>query len=761
MAYIGYFKSLHSDLLYSVTIRKKGDTSTPTEIPLAGTEPFKVSYAETKTIFEPIKTSTATIRVVSDNYLEDILPSRAQETEVLLTNETMGYYEWVGYLTPKVYNQEYENEFEEIELEAADVLSSTQYIDYRKDEVSTLKTFQELIGEAFNGTLINSFYWPRTKMIEDKLVLPEHLKISNKNFYTNDTDEPWSYQEILEEMAKYLGLSCVQWQSYIYFIDTASNSSTYDVFLKDRGWERGYSEVILFDTEITEDDIRGAGETISFEPIYNKICVRDNFYTCDDFISNIFDDNALTNRGGDFYSKFEVDSPPSGLSDFATYPWGGWLIQKYAKDCDKNNKIPDSGYYFWHRLYDHKDYESVYYTPSLSNTVPYDLNSVNTTRDYVGATICDLGTVRKNYVNDTGQLIVENKVNWERYLLISQKGNGWENYPSYIPVFRTKEGLKGNVMLDEKLSYIIINYSVIFEKHEDRNYINPVWKNESADLKTNSTLIERCGRLAFCLKIGKKYWDGNKWTEKSSLFTIANEREGKDDFATFNVERPVLNNVSWDLGIDGEGYKISLEEVDTSEDIMFEILLPRIQLITEYDDDVPRTQYNQYCWVKDLSIKVATLTEDKKEVEENDVVYENIIDAASIYELTDIELKFTTSAPNTKPAFSNVVYYDGEKNSLLTYIDEDVLPDKKMKPEENIIQRYYHQYSTISKKLSYTLPVWKKVKNENGNYNYIDIKPFDRFYGMDVDNPNIPYIQNGLEIDYARDTQIMTLVQKK
>ena len=129
MAYIGYFRSLHKNKLYSVTIRKNGDTSTPNEIVLAGSSPFVLQYGENSTPFDPIRNSTATISIVSDHYFEDVLPNKSMDTEVILRNESDNKNVWIGYLTPKIYSHPYENCLYFIQLEASDFVSILQYFD--------------------------------------------------------------------------------------------------------------------------------------------------------------------------------------------------------------------------------------------------------------------------------------------------------------------------------------------------------------------------------------------------------------------------------------------------------------------------------------------------------------------------------------------------------------------------------------------------------------------------------------------------------
>lgn len=769
MNYIGYFKGLLEDITYTVSITKDANVS-PKEITMAGDEPFIVSYNNSTTLFDGVRTSIATIKIVNNTYLEDVLPSTARETRVTLTStnhETNTIkIEWEGYLTPKVYNQGYTEENEIIELESADCLSSTQYVPYESSTAIGIKSFKDIIVDIFRYTNINKIYWPTTRYIDNKIAYADDLFISEQNFFSSDTDEPWDSYEVLEEMCKYLGFTVLQHQDNIYFMDYTylkeNDSMVFAIYERSKYFERsGYNVFVGDNNIITEKDILGSGQNVSFEPIYNKFVVKDSFYTSEDFITNIFDDTALKNRGGDFYSSFQLDVPPPRdpsnpnsykLPNSPTYPKGtSWFQQKYVNDAD------DTKYVYWHRLYDHEDFESVYRDYNLNEVKPHEdlLNNPNTTRNYIGGTICDLGRVRKEYFNnDTYQTIVTNQVDWERYLLIHQHrtGPGWSGWNPNASlgddmiIFRLKPGSRGKCILRED-SYLIINYKLLFTKYRYRNYINPDW-TQSIGKKSgweSGAIGETGGNLSFKLGIGGKYWNGTKWIDKPTTFKIMCTRE-EDEYAYFMEEKEVLNNVSWELEIDEEGYKIPLEGIDTAGEIDFAIYLPNLQLLTDFDG-LHDFNYNNYCWVKDFSIKTANAGQDK-EVEETDVVYENVVNELNVSEMSDIELKITTGVANQKPSYSNVIYFDTalNKNTLLTTMKDSVL-NQDMTPEENIITRYHKQYSTQTKKLTYTLP--------------INMTPIEVYTGIDFENKSARYVQLGSELDYRMSRQIIDLIELK
>ena len=158
---------------YEVRSTPSGDTSgVYEEIPLAGSEPFVVRYNTSNTPFEPVRTSTASIKIVNDEYLYDALSNCAQGTKVELLNITDVAHpatEWVGFLTPKVYNAGYDSCWESFDLEAADCISSLQYIDYEEMNGGGITNIKDILAQICNATKeLEGFYWTRSKKVNKK-----------------------------------------------------------------------------------------------------------------------------------------------------------------------------------------------------------------------------------------------------------------------------------------------------------------------------------------------------------------------------------------------------------------------------------------------------------------------------------------------------------------------------------------------------------------------------------------------------------------
>jgi len=767
--YHGFFTSLDCKK-YEVKITASGDSSAYQEIVLAGDQPFVVRYNTSDTPFDPVRTSTATINIVHDDYLHDALSNCAQGTKVELldiSNSASPITKWIGYLTPKVYDAGYENCFENFSLEAADCISSLQYIDYVEMSGGSIVSLAGIINQICDATgELEGYYWTRSKRIGTSTLVPSLLSISEHNFQTNDTEEEWKLDEVLQEICQYLGFTCLQYGKRMYFIDYQYLETNGDIyatwFSKANNYAAGSASHLDSAYTVTSGSYMSNGASISMEPVYNKVVVNANMYAADEFIPNPFDDKFLTNRidSGNTYANIEI-LPISPAT--ASFPHGGtWytlgLQQKY-----KDEASADTRYKYFHRLYDNKYWESVY-SQGDSYVTPSDsvLKSTSITRNYRGGTIVDHGVVRKNYMSETQQYIVPSKLDYTRYLCICEKhtnGKGsasnrtLEDTGAGKVVFRLKDGYKPRVMLDNKC-FLVLNCSAIFERYEERNYINPSWVNTESKTNFTSQGVSRnaVARPSFRIHIGNKGWSSslNQWVDiTNSLYDICSpQMEWDENEKSFwNREIKILNNVSWEDKVNCEGVKMPLSGMDLTQQITFEVINPKPSFYgntgnPKHEDKF--YEYNSYCWIKDLSLKV--VREGESDLgNDSDVVYENVLDECSVNEMSEIKVKITTQTDEVKPSYSHMLLGSG----FLQTVYESAIPSTEptaLKPEENIIQKYVHQYSTPTKKITLTLDD--------------DIKPFQKLFGVDVEALNVGYVQLGAEIDYSMGRQTITAVQK-
>ena len=767
----GYFKS-YDNKLYYVKVYQSYESEPFTEVELAGDSPFTVSYNVSNTPFEPLRTSTATISVVHDSYLDELYTPYAEGTSVKVYERDDNNVEkcvWCGYLVPKTYNQGYTDCYETIELEAADCISVLQYLDYELLNSGGCVTFKDIINLILDKTHINTYYWPHSKQVNGNFITPSDLGIFEKNFFENDTENPWKLQDVIKEMCQYLGLTLLQWGDAFYFVDYTALSKGDDRYYKFTKTTQGGDFYISNHISMDETLSRGNDADISFEPIYNKVSVKDNFYNVDELIPNIFDDKYLTNRKGEFYTAKKLTVPSPAKAKYVS------KIRKIRDDIWESEKTADNKYTYFMRLYDHKYFKSYYEEfPDLESqlTEPEDLIGK------LGATIVDLGVVDEStfygeIYNPTGEdwagaeigtIDYANSLDYKRYLCICENhtdGTVWdEDSNAYRLVMKTPViKLPCQITND---SFLVINYNVTKSRYKDRPYLNPDWTNVGA--RGTDSYTEGAGHYgirqwpqgpSFRVIVGNKVWSSyeKKWVALGSKYDYAlppllKDSPRKDFWAE---ELQIANTVTYDMNINESGFAIPLSGVSQDDDMYIEILCPMVSFYAhkklDYSNDTEYESHNAWTWLSDFSIKLCEKGQDIEKLD-NDVVYENVIDSDSINDFGEITFKMTTWHPNIKPSYSNVVTWVNGERVMLEKIKEANLSGQEQAAEENTIERYVLQYQSPTKKISHSLPL-------DG------ITPFDRIQGLDVSNPNDYFMQLGTEIDYATGIQKITYIQCK
>lgn len=391
------------------------------------------------------------------------------------------------------------------------------------------------------------------------------------------------------------------------------------------------------------------------------------------------------------------------------------------------------------------------------------------TSDYVGATITDLATFDKPMSTASYNFETESDINFDRYIMIHQNDKptgrmhpywAWilgigltplsdSQIESIFPaIMRLNSGYYNPMIIDNK-AYLALNTTAIFERY-NVEYINPDWTNENSSIdglglfKKKEYATTVVPALIFKLKIGNKYWSSQSgWTTTDSCFVVnlgtdKTDNDDTDFTGWWNKDHAALNNFDWTEWAGVSGYKIPLDpSLDFTSEIGFWIMMPsklqRISTTKKYDG------VNNYCWIKDFNFEVATKMSEQHDLA--DVLYENIIDSGSTNTLSDITVKYTTYPGEGKHSYSSVAL-DG---TLLTKMKKVGQDDAANLPEQNIIKSYANQYNTPTIKQVLTLKSY--------------ISPFSLIKDPTLDNKYFGIL--GTTIDYANDSQIMTLCELK
>lgn len=758
--YKGYFKSVDG-ALYSVAFVTNPNYDSYGEITLAGESPVVVSYTDSETLYEPVRTSTCTVRVISTQYLMNLYSGKAQGTQVIVRNEDTDSIEWCGFLQPNLYNQGYSNEIEEIEFEASDCLSTLQYLKY-EDYYSNGRMsvpFSYIIADMLDKTKLIKSYYMTEKFYEEndtkKTLKFNQFYISEHNFFSEE-DEPWTLLEVLEEICKFFGYVCYQWGDSIYFMDYDQYTDTgkmrgyrYD---KSSNWNTGNLIFITEDNNtITSQSYRQTGADMSLDDIFNKVSVNCNYYNIEDIIPDLFDDELLTNR---------IDN--DGYLNIRRYSGRG------------NSVLANQTYY---RLYNHRDVNQFYYSPittagsSIHETKVTPTEEQMKKRDiienFVGANIVDM--IHLSY-NEANGKVGESK-DWERYLLISQLNRPWcghegtfhwedynfpiiefKNIPTiFVDNTQSSTGRPG--VKTKPRNYFVIDAQAAFTPILDNSFLN---EDDPKGMKYKSSIdcyiyedaynfdetrIEPA--LSFYLEIPSKgWWNGSGWVDYKTHFEVPLEKLDREkDF--WNTNKSVENTVESNLFLGSAGYKIPLPaEMDSTEFMYFAIGMPRrtAHLADSYGGDYTGEAGNAYCFIKDLKMSIqnaySTLYAEKDEI------IENIIDEGNVIEGPEIELKIT-SDNGQGYSLSNVAVM-GTGDKLTSNFDFYSLESGVLKPEMAIIEKYVNQYSTPSVKENVTVDM--------------SFKPYQLIKDSWWDKQ---FILIGQEIDFKESRQTISLLEKK
>ena len=288
--------------------------------------PFQVSYeGEDGNIFKPYKCSSATVGLLQNDYNFNFNTSRGnnvmvmllkwngkEESSVKLTNQlqidNLCYdLEWIGFATPNVYSQAYENYYDSFELECQDALSTLQYFPFKVIEDSNKFPYITFIDLLTN--LLSPVYAYKHIYIPDTLKIPtsddsdllSYLLIDQRNFFDED-GKPQNSLEVVEELMKFLSLTIIPQGDSLYIIDynglkkgfsyyyRYSTLNTFYPFPIDDPFTLEANKVELKDEVIIrKEDFSSTGTNLTLQGITNKYSVKDSLYSYDTITPDLED----------------------------------------------------------------------------------------------------------------------------------------------------------------------------------------------------------------------------------------------------------------------------------------------------------------------------------------------------------------------------------------------------------------------------------------------------------------------------------------
>lgn len=711
MKYTGLFKNIN-DEPYTVNITTNNDTSTIKEIVL-GRNPFVVS-TKSEGLYSTLKLREATITIVNDRYLFDIYSSTAHGTKVEVYNGADDVV-FMGYITPNAYSQGYSSYLEEIEVQAVDGISTLEYFNYETD-VKTIVSFLSIIDKCLaKCNCYSTVIYPKSMRLNetDSGDFLSQLYINENNFFDDDSEQSaWKLKDVLDELLKFLGLSLTIYNNEVILLD-------YD-YIRAGGnqyWKHtinGATTTIQLsdDYTISSESHRNSNASLSLSDTFNQISIKANLYPIENVLPDFFEEkylNAILYNG-----VTTVERKPSNNAN------------KYAYLC---------------KFYSNTRYKQIFYRNVTHQIVSVDKADDQTLYENIG---CCFGKIACYDMNNK-----PSSLRWENMLMVSNGVNGNEGrfddelkYANemavQLPVLSINTDYQIETALqtiDNKKSYLVFE-GECYNGGEASPFVN---SESKADGRLTATVNGGMEDYIICkLQVGNKYWNGDRWTTTESRFSV---KVGEDDSNVFYNWNSIRNNVTFDMGIDKDGWAIPISNSDNLYGkINLTVYRPKIPSIFLTALDKPFKIIPKFCVIKNFSLTLCTQTIDyiNDEKNDDDVKYINIIDENFVNEFDGLELKINSQASKDY-SFSSVmqkfddsfVYNKGLYNIPL---------NKKQLQEYNVIEKMYNHFKDTKKIISMTI--------ENA------LKP----YSVVIENNlKTAFVVDAQEIDYANDTNTVTL----
>lgn len=728
--YYSQFRDIH-DKLYTVDFESSEITGNA-EIKL-GNPPFVTDMSEeSNNIYEPVKSSGATVCLFTNQYLFKLYSGNAKGVKCTLYSGTKSNprskTEWTGYVTPCMYDMGYRSEFDYIEVECVDglgVLKSIPYSYVKKDKAAT---FNQIIYHCLQQADCFKYFYISDNVQKTSSTSTEAigniLRVEETNFFDKEDDPytpvenlAWNCWDVLTEICRYLGYTVYAQGDEVYIVDYDAirlNQNTYYKYqiTTSESIGTGTRTTIKKTNEITGKDIKSSDAKVSLDSVYNKVTVKDEFFTFDDIFPEFGDEKFETNTtvGSDWNNEW-------------TYYYNN---NKYYKDFPydnftevSNNSGRSNNYTIW-TCKNYRDRKFVcvakfmdtptfkfykYGTGNADHTANYDQKINGAGEDSTEKKGSNwpvvLTTKGATYVRFWHKEISNDELNtlkkqWSRTASVESRKKAWENLlkqapgkVSLAPMIIMKNDsanhigrndvytkpfiqLKNekNVTFGGEGAYLLIQGSVLY--HDEQN--TPFPMTDGADNSKLKRDVD-CKRgeemyLPCRLKWGDQYWDGEQWVTSQANFPLR--------FGIPNQGR----HYNRDHYSNKQLFDKSIEFVDTAQSVFGAsekgvyipcpdngVLQGKIEFIIYANRDMYGDSYHghwdgydRYCSyvyvLRNFKFKACISNgwlDDKEN--DSDTVYTNIIGNGAIDEMDEISFKVCTY-DNKKSNHSSVDYVD-------------------------------------------------------------------------------------------------------
>lgn len=648
-----------------------------------GTPAFTITYEGE----DNIKSSMATFTLLSPDYQFQIYSSTAQATPVTL-QQPDGTMVWCGYVTPNLYNQSYENELEQIDVECIDALSTLQYFQWEHKEIATFPQVIATILKKCKQYTRFHISTNTTRKGETRNIFHD-CSFSQANFYNEEGET--TYKNVLESIAQYMTCTCVAWGDEVFFIDynaikQGNNKyDTYDI----NGNYIGQTEH-KHHVEIENSIYAENGATLSLGNTYNKASVKATHNVVENILPEILEDKLMVDRFGN--------------------EWFTETTLNINKDV----------YRVRNQYFKHKYYQCHWYSLDGSKIEDIENDYVGMNDQFVinniGATLLKNDTTNtKNITNgeieDYVDVEKENKAELNKYLLLAIH-NKWNGKPlftmKYNDILHTyitnnsKLVLKGNVIFNDVNAVDFSNYFKLpalpdYEREDDEILLSQLF-------------------LPLKIKLGELYYNAEtkQWQTEECVAKIplyADEELRMLDYIVWgykhfiNKELHIKNTITHldNLG-DAEGYAITLPtSCNTLQNLEITFMNyttsvggREIEYVFISDFEANIFRHQSFTSANPFSPNYVDETESINNT--TDTIYSNVIDEDFVEEMEEVEWRLNTDNGKAN-AYSSVFVAEGANTIPLDKTYNNATGQELRQEEQyiyNAVQQHNQPYCVVN-----------------------------------------------------------------
>lgn len=600
-----------------------GEIETLTGAPSA----FVVTGTDEEFVYEPVRTSTASVSIVTDSLLNDLFSVNSHHVAVKLYrgNKLL----WTGYVEPEVFTQAYVPIADKLSINCISAIGTLENIQYEKQTengfITAINLLRYIIRSANGGyekIYIPYVYGSSEVNYSTKKNIFDEITLAEENF----TSEGMMLDEVLEYFCRFFNWTLYDYEGSLYFVDADWKGEYFSY-----GEDLVTYEMVTPNTVLLQDiGFGGSDHTIDVLPGYNKVTVK--------AINNVFDElvenedlETLKENGFQSvsYDKLSGDDVKVVRKRFLIPE--KWELDSYDGDTGEKQDPKDA----------------------MNNSFGSALLKIS---EYGGK------WERSDFIPDISDyswtLAVQDRVKGQQF----QEKPGEAKSKDLVAI----KGAKGAAWMNGALS---IDGSIIVP-WDDANlaFCKPSGKSGYAD-------------ITYVLRIGDKYWNGSSWVDSEAEFKIRYENESAGSPLT------VKNTKSPDMPYSGlSGYIIKLPD---NAPIIGDLAL-KIRRTSEIgftpESGAGSIKFYGYIY-KNPNLNYKKKDGVVDEGENGDRVYENVVNEKFMSELDEIE--FGISSYNEDGATYSKALLNGNflTNNLYSAIEGTLVrPEEAL--IRRIINRY-------------------------------------------------------------------------